>query len=98
MKHNTFFKRSLKPGIVLETLVYFLISGWVAVRQLEYGQLGHIIMVTRKENIDLARKAGVLGVATIEEALRIAYEKCGSSAPKITVMPQGANTFPILEK
>lgn len=55
-------------------------------------------MVTRKENIDLARKAGVLGVATIEEALRIAYEKCGSSAPKITVMPQGANTFPILEK
>jgi nickel-dependent lactate racemase len=75
----------------------FLISGWVAVRQLEYGQLGHIIMVTRKENIDLARKAGVQGVATIEEALRIAYEKCGRRMLKITVMPQGANTFPILE-
>jgi nickel-dependent lactate racemase len=76
----------------------FLISGWVAVRQLEYGRQGEIIMVTRKENIELARKAGVRGVATMAEALKIAYEKCGGNAPKITVMPQGANTFPILEK
>ncbi|WP_372678990.1 nickel-dependent lactate racemase [Desulfosarcina sp.] len=76
----------------------FLISGWVAVRQLEYGQQGHIIMVTRKENIELARKAGVQGVATIDEALKIAYETCGNSEPTITVMPQGANTFPILDK
>ncbi|MGW8193737.1 MAG: nickel-dependent lactate racemase [Desulforhopalus sp.] len=75
----------------------FLISGWVAVRQLEYGGRGTIIMVTKRENIEIAGKAGVLGVATIEEALQIAYEKCGSSMPKITVMPQGANTFPILE-
>jgi hypothetical protein len=29
----------------------------VAVRQLEYGRQGEIIMVTRKENIELARKA-----------------------------------------
>jgi len=75
----------------------FLISGWVAVRQLEYGSQGTIIMVTGKDNIEVAKKAGVLGVATIEEALQIAYEKCGNSMPKITVMPQGANTFPILE-
>ena len=75
----------------------FLISGWVAVRQLEYGQQGHIIMVTRKENIELASKAGVQGVATIDEALKIAYETCGRSEPTITIMPQGANTFPILE-
>lgn len=75
----------------------FLISGWVAVRQLEYGSIGAIIMVTKKENIELARKAGVLGVATIEEALKIAYDKCGNSMPKITVIPQGANTFPILK-
>jgi nickel-dependent lactate racemase len=75
----------------------FLISGWVAVRQLEYGSQGTIIMVTSKDNIEVAKKAGVLGVATIEEALQIAYEKCGNSMPKITVMPQGANTFPILE-
>jgi nickel-dependent lactate racemase len=74
----------------------FLISGWVAVRQLEYANLGHILLVTRKENLELARKAGVQGVVSMEEALAIAYEKCNSDSPRITVMPQGANTFPIL--
>jgi nickel-dependent lactate racemase len=76
----------------------FLISGWVAVRQLEYGNLGTIIMVTAEKNIEIARRAGVVGVTTIEEALERAYQKCGSSMPKVTVMPQGANTFPILKK
>ncbi len=74
----------------------FLISGWVAVRQLEYASLGNIILVTREKNIKLAQTAGVQGVATMKEALAIAYKKCGSNFPKITIMPQGANTFPIL--
>lgn len=76
----------------------FLISGWVAVRQLEYANKGHVIMVTRKENIELMRKAGVQGAAGMAEALEMAYEKCGRPDPTITVLPQGANTFPILEK
>jgi len=75
----------------------FLISGWVAVRQLEYANMGHILLVTREKNLKLARKAGVQGVASMEEALAIAHEKCGSKSPKYTIMPQGANIFPILE-
>lgn len=75
----------------------FLISGWVAVRQLEYASRGHIILVTQEKNIAIAGNAGVQGVVTMEEALAIAYKKCGSNSPKITVMPQGANTFPILK-
>ncbi|HKJ66174.1 MAG TPA: nickel-dependent lactate racemase [Desulfopila sp.] len=75
----------------------FLISGWVAVRQIEYSSKGTIIMVTKEENVDIARKAGIQGVTSIEEALEMAYEKCGENMPKVTVMPQGANTFPILE-
>ncbi len=75
----------------------FLISGWVAVRQLEYANQGRIIMVTQEKNIEIAKNAGVQGVTTMEEALTIAYEKCGSNSPKITIMPQGANTFPILQ-
>ena len=74
----------------------FLISGWVAVRQLEYANQGHILLVTQEKNIELAQRAGVQGVASMQEALAIAYAKCGSDSPKITVMPQGANTFPIL--
>jgi len=74
----------------------FLISGWVAVRQLEYANIGHIILVTQEKNLQLAQNAGVQGVSTMEQALAIAYEKCGTNSPKITIMPQGANTFPIL--
>jgi len=75
----------------------FLISGWVAVRQLEYADRGHIILVTQEKNVKLSENAGVQGVTTMEEALEIAYGKCTSNCPKITIMPQGANTFPILK-
>jgi lactate racemase len=73
----------------------YLISGWVAVRQIEYANKGTIILLTRHENNELARRAAVVPVNSIQEGLRVAYENCGTSTPKITVMPQGANTFPI---
>ena len=41
--------------------------------------------------------AQVCDVSDAERALKIAYEKCGTDCPKITIMPQGANTFPILQ-
>jgi nickel-dependent lactate racemase len=73
----------------------FLISGWLAIRQMEYKRQGTIILLTEKENIDMARTAHVEPVTTIRAALELAYQKCKTPAPKITVMPQGANTFPI---
>ncbi|MDQ1331953.1 MAG: lactate racemase [Thermodesulfobacteriota bacterium] len=74
----------------------FLISGWVALRQLEYCRKGTIILLTRRENLELARKAGVHPVSSMVDAMRLAYEVCGTDKPGITIMPQGANTFPIL--
>jgi hypothetical protein len=53
-------------------------------------------MVTRPENADLVGKAGIIPVATMEEALDQAYRRCGTKEPRITVMPQGANTLPVL--
>jgi nickel-dependent lactate racemase len=76
---------------------HFLISGWVAVRQLEYCQQGTIILVTEEKNLELARRAGVIPVTTMAEALQLAYDSCGADPPSVTVMPQGANTFPIFE-
>jgi hypothetical protein len=35
-------------------------------------------------------------VDTIEEALRVAHAHCRATKPTITVMPQGANTLPLL--
>ena len=54
------------------------------------------IMVIRPENNELVRKAGVLPVATMEEDIEQAYRRCGTKAPRITLMPQGANTLPVL--
>lgn len=73
----------------------YLISGWVAVRQVEYAQMGTIIMLTRPENNEFARRAAVQPVNSMEEALKLAYDKCGKNHPKITIMANGANTFPI---
>lgn len=73
----------------------YLISGWVAVRQREYAQRGTIILLTRPENNELARKAAVHPVNSMDEALELAYRACGNPNPKVTIMPQGANTFPI---
>jgi nickel-dependent lactate racemase len=74
----------------------FLISSWLAIRQMEYKNQGTIILLTEKENMEMARKAHVEPVASINEALELAYQKCATPTPKITIMPQGANTFPIL--
>jgi nickel-dependent lactate racemase len=75
----------------------FLISGWLAIRQMEYQNQGTIILLTEKENMEMARRAHVEPVTTIGAALELAYQKCGTPAPQITVMPQGANTFPIFK-
>ena len=94
-----FFEWFRYPDILsLETAARdnFLISGWLAIRQMEYKNQGTIILLTEKDNMELARKAHVEPVSTISAALKLAYQKCGTPTPQITVMPQGANTFPIL--
>jgi nickel-dependent lactate racemase len=76
---------------------HFLISGWVAVRQMEYCQKGRMIMLTREDNLDLARRAGVEPYASMADALEAAYAACGTTDPRVTIMPQGANTFPVFK-
>ena len=86
------------PPLEVAARENFLISGWLAIRQMEYKNLGTIILLTEKENIELARRAHVEPVTTINAALELAYQKCNTPTPQITVMPQGANTFPIFSK
>ena len=76
----------------------FTIAGWVALKELECNKKGPFILVTKKENLDLVRKTGFTAAGDMEEALKLAYEKCGAKNPRITIMPQGANTFPLLKK
>ena len=73
----------------------FTIPGWVAWKEVECGDIASFIMVTRSGNVDLVKKAGMLPVTTMEVALSEAYRLCGSARPRITLMPQGANTLPV---
>jgi len=75
----------------------FTIAGWTALKELECHDKGHYILFTRKENADIARRARLHPVSNMRAALEIAYKKCGTRHPKITVMPQAANTLPILK-
>jgi lactate racemase len=76
----------------------FTIAGWVALKEMECNNKGPFILLTKKENFDLIKNTGFTPASGIDEALKLAREKCGSKNPKITIMPQGANTFPILRK
>ena len=74
----------------------FTIPGWVAWKEIECGDRATFIMVTRPQNADLVRKANMLPASTMEEALDFARKACRTKEPKITIMPQGANTLPVL--
>jgi nickel-dependent lactate racemase len=76
----------------------FTIPGWVALKEVECSDVAAFIMVTRPENAELVGKAGIIPVATMEEALDQAYRRCGTKEPRITLMPQGANTLPVLKE
>jgi nickel-dependent lactate racemase len=75
----------------------FTIPGWVALKEVECSDVATFIMVTRPGNADLVGKAGIIPVATMDEALDQAYRRCGTKEPRITLMPQGANTLPVLK-
>ncbi len=71
------------------------LPGWVALRHSECCRDNQVILLTRPENAGYARMAKLHPVFSMDEALKLAYEKCGLDRPKITVMPFGANTFPL---
>ncbi|MGI6225938.1 MAG: nickel-dependent lactate racemase [Peptococcales bacterium] len=91
-KYDTFFEleKALREN--------FTIPGWVAFKEVECSEKGTFILLTKEENFDFARKAKLIPVSNMEDALKIAYAKCGTPNPRITVMPQGANTYPLLNR
>ncbi len=71
----------------------FAIAGWTALKELECEDKGYYIILTEEQNFDLARKARLDPVTNMSDALAMAYQKCGSADPKITVMPQPQNVL-----
>ena len=74
----------------------YTIAGWCALITREYCKQSPTIMVTRSNNNEFARKAGLIPAATIQEALELSFKMCGKKNPSITIMPNGANTLPLM--
>jgi len=74
----------------------YTIAGWCALITREYCRQSPTILLTRPDNAELARRAGLIPARSIDEALTKAYELCGRRNPSITVMPNGANTLPYM--
>ncbi|TWH51968.1 nickel-dependent lactate racemase [Sporomusa sp. KB1] len=74
----------------------FTIPGFLAYRLLDIARQISLIVVTKKENAEFIRKAGMIPAATAEEALAIAQEKIGRENYTITVMTAAANTVPVV--
>ena len=75
----------------------FTIPGFLAYRLLDIARQLSLIIVTKKENAEFIRKAGMIPAATTAEALAIAQEKLGCEDYTITVMTTAANTVPVLK-
>ena len=56
------------------------------------------ILLTRPDNAEHVAKTNFIPAYSIEEAMKLAYENCGTPNPKVTVMPQGASVLPRLKK
>lgn len=95
LEFSDWFKHGDKAALEKALRANFAIPGWVALKEMECGDIATYIMVTRQENADMVRKANMIPVATMEEALKIAYDKCNAEKPRFIVMPQGANTVPL---
>ena len=75
----------------------FIISSWLAVKQLEYKDMGNMFIYTEAKNLELAKKAHMEPFSDFDQLLAAAKERSGKEHPKYIVMPQGANTLPILK-
>jgi lactate racemase len=77
----------------------FTIPGYAAYYAVLAAQKARFIVVTlgKRENIELIQKVGMIPVSSLEEALTLAHQGM-EVKPEIIVMPNAANTFPIITR
>ncbi len=73
------------------------IAGLVAFKIQEYCRK-KTILLTRPENAEYVAKTNLIPAYSIEEAMKLVYENCGTPDPRVTVMPQGAGVLPRLRQ
>jgi nickel-dependent lactate racemase len=83
-------------GMEKELRRNFTVPGYAALFEVQKATEATYIMVTLAENAELIRRVGMIPVSSLDEAMKIAYARCGPN-PKIIVMPHAANTLPHLK-
>ena len=76
----------------------FTVPGWTALKVGELAKKVPNIIVTLPRNKNFIEKVGMYPVTTMEDALALAEKKLGRKDYTIMLMPNGANTMPILAK
>ena len=87
------------PGLLEHELALragFTVPGYVSLKCATIARDNELIIVTKPENADFIRNAGMIPATSAEEALAIAREKLGREDYKIIVMGHAANTVPLL--
>lgn len=74
----------------------FTVPGFIALKFAYIAQAISLIVVTKPENAEFVRHAGLIPAADADEAMRIAREKLGRDDYTITVMTEAATTVPLI--
>ena len=73
----------------------FTVPGFIALKFAYMAEAISLIVVTKPENAEFVRNAGLIPAVSAEEAMKIAQEKLGNDAFSITVMTEAATTVPL---
>lgn len=74
----------------------FTVPGYVAFKCANIARETSLIIVTKQENADFIRNAGMIPAISAEEAMEIARQKLGRDDYTIILMGHAANTVPVL--
>ncbi len=73
----------------------YTIGKFIAYKEAELAELFHFILVTAMDPA-LLSKTNIKVVRSVEEGIALAKTLLGTEKPSVTLMPNGANTFPVL--
>jgi nickel-dependent lactate racemase len=74
----------------------FTVPGFIALKFAYIAEAISLIIVTKPENADFIRNAGMIPASSAEEAMEIAREKLGKDDFSITIMTEAGTTVPLL--
>ena len=75
----------------------FTVPGFIALKFAYMAEAVSLIIVTKPENADFVRAAGLIPATSAEQAMQIAREKLGKDDFTITVMTEAATTVPLFK-